>query len=124
MSYINSRKCCTDMNYFSKPTPREFLIGFIYFLLQLQVIPGIILALDMISGYLMSESILNFICFSIRSPAFAHPADIRPENPHAHAGDDGEGYQFKNLLFPLIAAVRPFGIDLNILRKGRRAVKR
>lgn len=57
------------MNYFTKPTPRELLIGFIYFLLQLLVIPGIILALDMISGHLMSESILNFICFSINFAA-------------------------------------------------------
>ena len=57
------------MNYFSKPNPRELLIGFIYFLLQLMVIPGLIVAVDMILGYSMSEAVLNFICFSMNFTA-------------------------------------------------------
>lgn len=53
------------MRYFHKPTPNEFVFGFIYFLLQLLVIPGILVAVSMMLPTPMSEATLNVICFAI-----------------------------------------------------------
>ena len=53
------------MRFFHKPTPNEFVFGFLYFLLQLLVIPGIIVAVSYMTAAPMSEAVLNFICFAI-----------------------------------------------------------
>lgn len=53
------------MKRFSKPTPNELVFGFIYFLLQLLVIPGIIVAVDMMLPAALPEAVLNFIVFAI-----------------------------------------------------------
>lgn len=53
------------MKYFSKPTPNELVFGFIYFLLQLFVIPGILVSVNMMLVNPMSEILLNFVCFAI-----------------------------------------------------------
>ena len=53
------------MRYFSKPTPNEMVFGGIYFLLQLLVIPGILVAVDMLLPVHMSEAALNFCCFAV-----------------------------------------------------------
>ena len=53
------------MKQFPKPTPNETIFGFIYFLLQLLVVPGIIVAVDMMLPERMPEAVLNFICFAV-----------------------------------------------------------
>ena len=53
------------MKYFPKPTPNELVFGFIYFLLQLFVIPGILVSVNMMLANPMSETLLNFLCFAI-----------------------------------------------------------
>ena len=53
------------MKQFPKPTPNEFVFGFIYFLLQLLVIPGIIVAVDMLLPTAMPEAVLNVSCFAV-----------------------------------------------------------
>lgn len=53
------------MKSFPKLTPNEFVIGLIYYLLQLLVIPGIILAVNMMLPNPLSEATLNFICFAV-----------------------------------------------------------
>ena len=49
---------------FPKFTPNESVFGFIYFLLQLIVIPGILLAINMMLPNPMSEAVVNFIFFA------------------------------------------------------------
>lgn len=49
---------------FPKFTPNETVFGFIYFLLQLIVIPGILLAINMMLPNPMSEAVVNFIFFA------------------------------------------------------------
>ena len=49
---------------FSKFTPNETVFGFIYFLLQLIVIPGILLAVNMMLPNPMSEAVVNFVFFA------------------------------------------------------------
>ena len=53
------------MKYFVKPTPNETVFGFIYFLLQLLVIPGIIAVINMMVPNHMSEAGVNFIFFAV-----------------------------------------------------------
>ena len=53
------------MKRFPKPTPNEFVFGFIYFLLQLLVIPGIIVAVNMLLSTAMPEAVLNVLCFAV-----------------------------------------------------------
>ena len=52
-------------NYFAKPTPNESIFGLIYFLLQLLVVPGILVSVNLMLPVPMSEALLNFICFAI-----------------------------------------------------------
>ena len=49
---------------FSKLTPNETVFGFIYFLLQLLIIPGILLAINILLGNPMSEAIVNVWFFA------------------------------------------------------------
>lgn len=53
------------MKRFAKPNSNEFIFGFIYFLLQLLVVPGIIVAVDMMLPSPMPAAVLNFICFAV-----------------------------------------------------------
>ena len=50
---------------FPKFTPNETVFGFIYFLLQLIVIPGIFLAINMMLPNPMSEAAINAIFFAV-----------------------------------------------------------
>ena len=49
---------------FSKFTPNETVFGFIYFLLQLLIIPGILLAINMMLPNPMSEALVNVWFFA------------------------------------------------------------
>lgn len=51
--------------FFVKPTPNETIFGAIYFFLQLLVVPGILVGVNMMLPEPMSEAILNFICFAV-----------------------------------------------------------
>ena len=51
--------------FFVKPTSNETIFGTIYFLLQLLVVPGIIVAVNLMLPVPMSEAMLNFICFAV-----------------------------------------------------------
>ena len=51
------------MKFFQKPTPNETVFGFIYFLLQLWIIPGIVMAFIMMYPGYISITILNFLFF-------------------------------------------------------------
>ena len=53
------------MKFFQKPTPNETVFGFIYFLLQLWIIPGIAMAFIMMYPGYISITILNFLFFSM-----------------------------------------------------------
>lgn len=53
------------MNFFAKPTPNETVFGFLYFALQLLVIPGILLAVNMILPSPLSEAAINIVFFAI-----------------------------------------------------------
>lgn len=53
------------MNYFPKLTSNETVFGFIYFVLQLLIIPGILAAVNMILPNPMSEAIINAVFFAI-----------------------------------------------------------
>ena len=52
------------MKYFVKPTSNESVFGLIYFLLQLLVIPGILVVVNMMVGNPMSEAITNVLFFA------------------------------------------------------------
>ena len=49
---------------FSRLTPNETVFGFLYFLLQLLIIPGIVLAINMMLPNPMPESIVNVLFFA------------------------------------------------------------
>lgn len=49
---------------FPKFTPNETVLGFIYFLLQLLIIPGILLAINMMLARPLSEALVNFVFFT------------------------------------------------------------
>jgi len=53
------------MKFFTKPAPNEFVFGLIYFLLQLLVIPGILVAVNMMLSNPLPEATLNVICFAV-----------------------------------------------------------
>lgn len=53
------------MKNFSKLTPTEFLVGFIYFLLQLMGIPELIRGINFLMGNPLSEAMLNVVFFTI-----------------------------------------------------------
>ena len=53
------------MKQFPKPNSNEFIFGFIYFLLQLLVVPGIVVGVNYLLPTPMPEAILNFICFAV-----------------------------------------------------------
>ena len=53
------------MKYFIKLTPNETVFGFIYFLLQLLIIPGIVMVVGMMLPNPPSETILNVVFFLI-----------------------------------------------------------
>lgn len=53
------------MKFFAKLTPNETVFGFIYFLLQLLAVPGILVAVSFLLPYPVSEAILNALFFAI-----------------------------------------------------------
>ena len=53
------------MIFFKKPTPNETVFGFIYFILQLLIIPSIIMVVGMMLPNPLSEAVINFIFFVI-----------------------------------------------------------
>lgn len=53
------------MNSFQKPTSNETVFGFIYYLLQLLIIPGIVMGVIMMLPGYISITILNFVYFSV-----------------------------------------------------------
>lgn len=53
------------MKFFEKLTPNETVFGFIYFILQLLIIPSIILVAGMMLPKPLSEATVNFIFFAI-----------------------------------------------------------
>ena len=53
------------MYFFKKPTPNETVIGFLYYILQLIVIPGIVMAVIMMLPGNVSITIVNFLYFSM-----------------------------------------------------------
>ena len=53
------------MKRFAKLSPNELVFGFIYFLLQFFVIPGIIIAVDTMLPVSLPEAILNFIVYAL-----------------------------------------------------------
>ena len=52
------------MIFFKKPTPNETVFGFLYFILQLIIIPGIVMAVIMMLPEGLSITIVNFVYFS------------------------------------------------------------
>lgn len=57
------------MKFFTKPTPNESVFGLIYFILQLMVIPGIIIVINMMMPTPISETLFNFLLFAINFAA-------------------------------------------------------
>ena len=53
------------MNFFNKLTPNETVFGFIYYVLQLIIIPGIVMAVIMMLPGSTSITIVNFLYFSM-----------------------------------------------------------
>ena len=53
------------MNFFKKPTPNETVFGFIYFALQLVILPGIVMAVIMMLPGAVSITIVNFVYFVV-----------------------------------------------------------
>ena len=53
------------MKFFARLTPNETVFGFIYFLLQLLIIPGMMLAVNTMLTLSVSEAVINFIFFAI-----------------------------------------------------------
>ena len=50
-------------------TPTEFLVGFIYFLLQLMGIPELVLGVNFLMGNVLSEAMVNVVFFAINFAA-------------------------------------------------------
>jgi len=57
------------MKYFVRPTSNETVFGFIYFLLQLLIIPSILVVVNMMMGNLLSEAIVNVVLFAVNFAA-------------------------------------------------------
>ena len=57
------------MKFFQKTTPNETVFGFIYFLLQLLIIPSILVVINMMLQNVLSEALVNFILFAINFTA-------------------------------------------------------
>ena len=53
------------MKFFAKLTPNESVWGLIYFLLQLLVVPGIVMAVNMMLPVPISEASINVVFFAI-----------------------------------------------------------
>lgn len=53
------------MIFFKKPTPNETVFGFLYFLLQLLIIPSIIMVVNMMLPVPYSEAVVNFVFFAV-----------------------------------------------------------
>lgn len=53
------------MIFFKKPTPNETVFGFIYYILQLLIVPSIIMVVGMMMAKPLSEAMINFIFFVI-----------------------------------------------------------
>ena len=53
------------MIFFKKPTPNETVFGFLYFLLQLLIIPSIIMVVNMMLPVPYSEAVVNFVFFTV-----------------------------------------------------------
>ena len=53
------------MIFFKKPTPNETVFGFLYFVLQLIIIPGIVMSVIMMLPRDISITIVNFVYFSV-----------------------------------------------------------
>ena len=113
------------MKYFSKLTPNESLIGLIYYLLQLLVIPGLAVGVSFLLGNTISESVLNVICFAINFIAVLiifrkfllanwQPVRIQPWNVLRCAGIGFLMYLAGNFLFSwLSTAIDPEFANLN-----------
>ena len=98
------------MTRFPKPNSNEFIFGFIYFLLQLLVVPGIIVAVNFMLPSPMPEAVLNFLCFAVNFIAVLvifrkflweniSPARERPWNVLRWAGIGFVIYMIGNTLF-------------------------
>jgi len=57
------------MKHFAKPSPNESVFGLIYFLLQLLVIPGIIVVVNMLLSNPMPEAKVNVLMFAVNFAA-------------------------------------------------------
>ena len=53
------------MIFFKKPTPNETVFGFLYYILQLIIIPGIVMSVIMMLPRDISITIVNFVYFSV-----------------------------------------------------------
>ena len=53
------------MKSFAKPTPNESVFGFIYYLLQLLIIPAIIMVANEMLPNPYSEAVVNFVFFAV-----------------------------------------------------------
>ena len=113
------------MKNFAKLTPNESLIGLIYFLLQLLVIPGIAVGVNFLLPVPMAEATLNFICFSVNFLAVIvifrkylranwQPVRERPWNVLRCAGTGFLIYMAGNVLFGMLStAVDPDFANIN-----------
>ena len=113
------------MKYFPKLTSNESLIGLIYYLLQLLVIPSLAVGVNFLLGNTMSESVLNVICFAINFVAVLiifrkfllanwQPVRTSPWNVLRCAGAGFLMYFAGNALFSLLStAIDPEFANLN-----------
>ena len=53
------------MIFFKKLTPNETVFGFLYFLLQLLIIPSLLMVVNMMMAVPYSEAVVNFVFFSV-----------------------------------------------------------
>lgn len=53
------------MKFFAKLSPNESVFGLIYYLLQLLIVPGIIVAVNLMLPVSMSEAMINFLFFAV-----------------------------------------------------------
>ena len=113
------------MKYFPKLTSNESLIGLIYYLLQLLVIPSLAVGINFLLGNTISESVLNVICFAINFVVVLiifrkfllvnwQPVRSHPWNVLRCAGAGFLMYFAGNALFSLIStAIDPEFANLN-----------
>lgn len=57
------------MIFFKKLTPNETVFGFLYFLLQLLIIPSLLMVVNMMMAVPYSEAVVNFVFFSVNFAA-------------------------------------------------------